>query len=72
MQVLGMKSNPLAGPRAGRVFPAAADGLASDAGLDEFASLTAQETHLDDFPFAAEVASKVLVYDCDAIRGSKH
>jgi ectoine hydroxylase-related dioxygenase (phytanoyl-CoA dioxygenase family) len=68
LQVRGMKSDPHARPRDGREFPAAPAGVPSDAALDEFALLTARETHLDDFPFAAEVASNVLVYDCDAIR----
>lgn len=40
----------------------------TDCRLDEFAALVSQETRLSDYPFAAGVASNVLVYDCDAVR----
>jgi len=58
-----MKSDDLAQLRADRVF------LAQDrTWLDEFAPLAARETRLADYPFAFEVASRVLIYDCDAMR----
>jgi hypothetical protein len=36
--------------------------------LDDLAALAHTETVLEDYPFAAEVASRVLLYDCDAVR----
>jgi len=36
--------------------------------LDELATLAATETRLGDYPLAFEVASRVLIYDCDRIR----
>jgi ectoine hydroxylase-related dioxygenase (phytanoyl-CoA dioxygenase family) len=36
--------------------------------LDDLAALTRTETALEDYPFAAEVAARVLIYDCDAVR----
>lgn len=40
----------------------------TDCRLDEFAALVSQQTRPSDYPFAAGVASNVLVYDCDAVR----
>jgi ectoine hydroxylase-related dioxygenase (phytanoyl-CoA dioxygenase family) len=60
-----MKTDNLGQLRADRVF------LTQDrAWLDDLLPLVTRETSLDDYPFAAEVASKVLVYDCDAIRAA--
>jgi ectoine hydroxylase-related dioxygenase (phytanoyl-CoA dioxygenase family) len=60
-----MKTENLAQRRADRTF------LAQDrAWLDDFLPLMELETQLADYPFAAEVASKVLIYDCDAIRAA--
>ena len=36
--------------------------------LDDLAALAQTETALEDYPLAAEVASRVLIYDCDAVR----
>lgn len=36
--------------------------------LEELATLTATETKLEDYPNAAEVQSRILIYDCDAVR----
>jgi ectoine hydroxylase-related dioxygenase (phytanoyl-CoA dioxygenase family) len=36
--------------------------------LDDLAALTCTETVLTDYPLAAEVAARVLIYDCDAVR----
>jgi ectoine hydroxylase-related dioxygenase (phytanoyl-CoA dioxygenase family) len=60
-----MKTDNLAQHRADRVF------LTQDrAWVDDLLPLATRETRLDDYPFAAEVASKVLIYDCDAIRAA--
>jgi ectoine hydroxylase-related dioxygenase (phytanoyl-CoA dioxygenase family) len=60
-----MKTDNLAQLRADRVF------LDQDrTWLDDFVSLTARETRLEDYPFAAEVAAKVLIYDGDTIRSA--
>ena len=58
-----MKTDAISRIREDRVF------LSADrVWLDEFATLTQTQTALEDYPFAAEVASRVLIYDCDAIR----
>jgi ectoine hydroxylase-related dioxygenase (phytanoyl-CoA dioxygenase family) len=58
-----MKTDNISQLREDRVY------LAADrVWLDDLADLTRTETVLRDYPFAAEVASRVLVYDCDAIR----
>ena len=36
--------------------------------LEDLTALTRTETVLEDYPFAAEVAARVLIYDCDAVR----
>ncbi|MCB8876838.1 phytanoyl-CoA dioxygenase family protein [Acidisoma silvae] len=36
--------------------------------LEELSALAATETRLEDYPLAADVASRVLIYDCDAVR----
>lgn len=58
-----MKSDNLARMRADRVYLAP-----SRVWLDELAALAATETRLEDYPLAAEVASRVLIYDCNRIR----
>jgi ectoine hydroxylase-related dioxygenase (phytanoyl-CoA dioxygenase family) len=58
-----MKTDTISQLRADRVY------LARDrVWLDELAAITRSETRLDDYPFAAGVASRVLIYDCDAVR----
>lgn len=49
--------------RAARVYPSP-----EHLGLDKLAALASTETRLEDYPHAAEVASRVLIYDCEAIR----
>jgi ectoine hydroxylase-related dioxygenase (phytanoyl-CoA dioxygenase family) len=39
-----------------------------DCDIDRLASLCGRETRLDDYPFASEIASKVVVYDAQAVR----
>jgi ectoine hydroxylase-related dioxygenase (phytanoyl-CoA dioxygenase family) len=58
-----MKTDNISQRRSDRVY------LAADrVWLDDLAALTRTETVLDDYPFAACVASRVLIYDCDAVR----
>jgi ectoine hydroxylase-related dioxygenase (phytanoyl-CoA dioxygenase family) len=58
-----MKTDNLSQLRADRVF------LADNrVWVDDLAALARTETVLDDYPLAAEVASRVLIYDCDAVR----
>jgi len=58
-----MKSDNIAKLRQDRMF------LSSDRlWLDELATLAQTETRLDDYPHAAEVRSRVLIYDCDHVR----
>ena len=58
-----MKTDNISHRREDRVY------LAADrVWLDDLAALDRTETVLRDYPFAAEVASRVLVYDCDAVR----
>jgi hypothetical protein len=58
-----MKTDNISQLRGDRVY------LATDrVWLDDLASLTRKETVLADYPLAAEVAERVLVYDCDAVR----
>ena len=58
-----MKSDNLSRQRAERVY------LSPDrVWLEELASLAATETKLADYPLAADVASRVLIYDCDRVR----
>ena len=60
-----MKTDNLAPLRADRVF------LAQDrTWLDDFTPLLAHETRPEDYPFAAEIASQVLIYDCDRVRSA--
>ena len=40
----------------------------TDCALDDFIALVDRQTEPADYPFAASVASTVLVYDCDAVR----
>ena len=40
----------------------------TDCALDDFIALVDRQTEPADYPFAASVASNVLVYDCDAVR----
>ena len=40
----------------------------ADCDLDEFAALVAQDTDPADYPFAAEVVDRVLVYDAERLR----
>lgn len=55
--------------QAGRAPPPAPFWLsATDCELDDFIALVERQTDPADYPFAASVASNVLVYDCDAIR----
>jgi ectoine hydroxylase-related dioxygenase (phytanoyl-CoA dioxygenase family) len=58
-----MKTDNISQLRADRVYLAQ-----NRVWLDELAALARTETVLDDYPFAAEVASRVLIYDCDAVR----
>ncbi len=58
-----MISADLAGLRSDRVF------VSQDrASLDSFRAATERETQREEYPFAADVVSRVLVYDCDVIR----
>jgi ectoine hydroxylase-related dioxygenase (phytanoyl-CoA dioxygenase family) len=58
-----MKTDNISALRAERVY------LAADrVWLDDLAALARTETVLEDYPYAAEVASRVLIYDCDAVR----
>jgi ectoine hydroxylase-related dioxygenase (phytanoyl-CoA dioxygenase family) len=59
-----MKTDNISQLRADRVY------LAPDRiWLDDLAKLANTQTALEDYPLAAEVASRVLIYDCDAVRG---
>jgi ectoine hydroxylase-related dioxygenase (phytanoyl-CoA dioxygenase family) len=58
-----MKTDNISQLRADRVY------LAQDRlWLDDLAALAGTETRLEDYPYAADVASRVLIYDCDAVR----
>jgi ectoine hydroxylase-related dioxygenase (phytanoyl-CoA dioxygenase family) len=58
-----MKTDNISQLRADRVY------LAQERlWLDDLAALASTETRLEDYPYAAEVASRVLIYDCDAVR----
>jgi ectoine hydroxylase-related dioxygenase (phytanoyl-CoA dioxygenase family) len=58
-----MKTDNISQLRGDRVY------LAADrVWLDDLASLARTETVLADYPLAAEVAARVLIYDCDAVR----
>lgn len=60
-----MKSDNLTKQRTDRIY------LSSDrVWLEEFAATAARETRLTDYPLATDVASRVLIYDCDAIRAA--
>ncbi|MCB8881160.1 phytanoyl-CoA dioxygenase family protein [Acidisoma cellulosilytica] len=58
-----MKSDNLTKLRADRIY------LSPErVWLEEFARISETETRLEDYPLAAEVASRVLIYDCDQVR----
>ena len=58
-----MKTDNVTQRRGDRVY------LAADrVWLDDLRALTRTETVLGDYPLAAEVVSRVLIYDCDAVR----
>jgi ectoine hydroxylase-related dioxygenase (phytanoyl-CoA dioxygenase family) len=58
-----MKTDNISQLRADRVY------LAQERlWLDDLAALASTETRLEDYPYAAEVASRVLIYHCDAVR----
>jgi ectoine hydroxylase-related dioxygenase (phytanoyl-CoA dioxygenase family) len=57
-----MKTDNISQLRADRVYLAQ-----NRVWLDDLAALARTETVLDDYPFAAEVASRVLIYDCAAV-----
>jgi len=58
-----MKTDNIGQLRGDRVYFAA-----DRAWIDDLASLASTETVLADYPLAADVAARVLVYDCDAVR----
>jgi ectoine hydroxylase-related dioxygenase (phytanoyl-CoA dioxygenase family) len=58
-----MKTDNVTQRRADRVYLAQ-----NRVWLDDLAALARTETTLADYPFATEVASRVLIYDCDAVR----
>jgi ectoine hydroxylase-related dioxygenase (phytanoyl-CoA dioxygenase family) len=41
---------------------------ASDCRIEDLAELTSRQTVITDYPFAADVQSNVLIYDCNALR----
>jgi ectoine hydroxylase-related dioxygenase (phytanoyl-CoA dioxygenase family) len=58
-----MKTDNISQLRSDRVYLAA-----NRVWLDDLAAVARTETVLADYPLAAEVASRVLIYDCDAVR----
>ncbi|MBW4023081.1 MAG: phytanoyl-CoA dioxygenase [Proteobacteria bacterium] len=58
-----MKTDNISQQRSGRVFL-----TPERVWLDDLAALAHSETRLEDYPFAAEVVTRVLIYDCNAIR----
>ncbi|GAB0113251.1 phytanoyl-CoA dioxygenase family protein [Acidisoma sp. C75] len=60
-----MKSDDLRRIRPERVYLSA-----ERVWLDDLRPITEAETRIEDYPHAAEVASRVLIYDCDLIRAT--
>jgi ectoine hydroxylase-related dioxygenase (phytanoyl-CoA dioxygenase family) len=58
-----MLTTPKAANRADRTYLRAAD-----CRVEDLAALTSRKVDIGDYPFAADVQSNVLVYDCNALR----
>ncbi len=58
-----MKADSISAKRTGRTFL-----KAEDCRLGDLAALTEQSVEFANYPFAADVQKKVLIYDCNAIR----